>query len=99
MARVASSAASSKTVRDRVQTLESIKDIVSGGDSAVQMSSEVTAQSPEYQEKLLDELFRMPGKFIVNVPPTESLALKSDLQLPWAKLCLGNIVYNIHVDG
>ena len=105
MARVASSAASSKTVGDRVQTLEGIRDTVSGGESAIQISSEVTAQSPEYQVKLLDELFRMPGKFIVNVPPTESLALKSDLQLPWAKLqsilyirsCLGNIMCNIHV--
>ena len=59
-ARVPSSAATSKTVRDRVEALEGIRNTVSGCDSAVQLSSEVTAQSTEHREKLLDELFKMP---------------------------------------
>ena len=63
-----------------------MRETVSGGDSAIQLSREVSALTPEFRKKLVDNLFMMPGKFIIQVPPTESLALKSDLQLPWAKL-------------
>ena len=60
--------------------------MVSGGESIIQLSQEVAAQTSEQHDALLDELFKMPGKFIVHIPPAESLALKCDLQLPWAKL-------------
>ena len=60
--------------------------MVSGGESIIQLSQEVAAQTSEDHDALLDELFKIPGKFIVHIPPAESLALKCDLQLPWAKL-------------
>lgn len=81
-ARVTSTAASAKTLKNRTLRLGTMRETVSGGDSM----GEVAALTPEYRKQLLDEIFKIPGKFIINVPPTESLALKCDLQLPWAKL-------------
>ena len=52
----------------------------------VQLSREVTSITSEYRKHLLDEIFKQPGRFLIEIPPTQSLALKSDLQLPWAKL-------------
>ena len=84
-ARVTSAVASTRTLRDRTRRLGAMRETVSGGESMVQLSTEVSGLSPECRKKLLDELFST-GKFTIQIPPAESLALKCDLQLPWSKL-------------
>lgn len=84
--RVSSAAACSRTLRDRTKMIGRMRASVSGGESMVQLSREVTSITSEYRKHLLDEIFKQPGRFLIEIPPTESLALKSDLQLPWAKL-------------
>ena len=63
-----------------------MREVLSGRQSMAQLSQEVSSITPEARQRLLDNIFSSPGKFLVQVPPTESLALKSDLQLPWSKL-------------
>ena len=84
-ARVTSTVASNRTLRDRTQRLSDMREMVSGGSSAAQLSREMAVQTTEECNKLLDELFKRRGKLIIHIP-AESLALKSDLWLPWAKL-------------
>ena len=85
-ARVSSADASVRTLRDRTRALGGMRNLVSRGSSVVQLSQKIAAQTPEHRDALLNDLFKMPGKFIIQIPSAESLALKSDLQLPWAKL-------------
>ena len=84
--RIASSQASRRTVRERVKAVEELRGAVSGVDSALQLSREIEVHTKEDCERLLDELFKQPGKFKVQISPTASLALKSDLQIPWTKM-------------
>lgn len=84
--RVASGAACSRTLRDRTKTLGKMRESISARDSMAQLSREVTSLTSECRKQLLDEIFKQPGRFLIEVPPAESLALKSDLQLPWTKL-------------
>lgn len=84
--RVSSVAACSRTLRDRTKTLGRIRESISGRESMAQLSREVSALTSHDRKTLLDKLFKQPGKFVIEVPPAESLALKSDLQLPWTKL-------------
>ena len=64
----------------------SMREAISGRESMAQLSREITTITPEHRRQLLDEIFKQPGKFVVEVPPAETLALKADLQLPWSKL-------------
>ena len=53
----------------------------------VQLSDEVhTAHSRQERQQLIEELSRLPGNSKVVVSTSESLAFKTDLQLPWNKL-------------
>ena len=53
----------------------------------VQLSDEVhSAHSRQERQQLIEELSRLPGNSKVVVPTSESLAFKTDLQLPWNKL-------------
>lgn len=84
--RVASGAACSRTLRGRMKTLRKMRESISARDSMAQLSREVTSLTSEYRKQLLDEIFKLPGRFLIEVPPPESLALKSGLQLSWTKL-------------
>ena len=84
--RVPSSQACSKTVRERARRMGDVREVVSGGDVALQLSREIQGQTPDEHQKILDELLSLPGAFKIQVSPSESLALKSDLQIPWTKL-------------
>ena len=84
--RVSSAAACSKTLWDRTKTLGKMRESLSRRESMAQLSKEVASLATDRRKELLDEIFKQPGTFIIQVPPAESLALKSDLQLPWAKL-------------
>ena len=63
-----------------------MRGVVSGGDSALQLSREVGGQTADDRKKLLDELLKLPGNFKVQVSPSESLAFKCDLQILWTKM-------------
>ena len=80
-AQVASSEASRKTMHRRTQQLGSHRDLVSGGESTVQLRDEVRAMSKEDRRALL-----LDGGFSIDVPPEYGLAMKADLALPWTKL-------------
>ena len=84
--RVPSSQACSKTVRERARRMGDVREVGSGGDVALQLAREIQGQTPDEHQKILDELLSLPGAFKIQVSPSESLALKSDLQIPWTKL-------------
>ena len=84
--RVTSSQASTRTVRERARRIGGMWGVVSGGDSALQPSREAGGQTADDRKKLLDELLKLPGNFKAQVSLYESLALKSDLQIPWTKM-------------
>lgn len=79
--RVKSSDASSKTISQRTKTLNELRSSLSGGDSSVQLSSELCALSREEREAVLSDV-NLP----VTIPPNHALAMKADLALPWAKI-------------
>ena len=63
-----------------------VREVVSRGDTTLQLSREIRGQTAEEYKRILEELLALPGGFKVQVSPAESLALKSDLQIPWIKL-------------
>ena len=79
--RVPSSDASSKTLSRRSTQLGHLRKVISGGDVALQLQSEMKALSREEREEVLQSA-HLP----VVVPTNHALALKADLALPWAKL-------------
>ena len=79
--RVASSEASSRTLRRRSQQLDRVRDVVSGGSSTEQMQYEIAHLTKESREAILGE-----ASLPVKIPVDHGLAMKSDLQLPWNKM-------------
>ena len=79
--RVRSSEACRKTISNRSRTLSELRSHISGGDTSLQMRSEIRALSKEEREALLQEA----GLPIV-IPPNHALAMKADLSLPWSKM-------------
>ena len=84
--RVATASASNTTVRRRSRELVSHRKRVSGGDDMAQLSREVQLTAKEDRQSLIDEMMKLPGNFKVVLSPEESLAMKTDLQIPWRKL-------------
>lgn len=84
--RVSTANASNTTVRRRSKELSLHRKRVSGGDEMVQLSSEIQLSSKQERQLLIEEMMKLPGNFSVVVSPQESLAMKTDLQLPWRKL-------------
>lgn len=79
--RVRSSEASKTTVSRRTKTLAEVRSSISGGDSSVQLQSELRSLSKEEREEVLRE-----ANLPVVIPPDHALAIKADLALPWAKM-------------
>ena len=79
--RVKSSEASSKTVTYRNRALANLRSNISGGDSTVQLQSELHSLSKEEREGVLRE-----ANLPIAIPPEHALAMKADLALPWAKM-------------
>ena len=79
--RVKSSEASSKTLSHRTQTLATLRKSLSGGDTAVQLQSELRALSKEERAVVLKE-----AQLPIEIPPDYALAMKATLALPWAKM-------------
>ena len=53
----------------------------------VQLSNEVhTTHSRQERRQLIEELSRLPGNSMVVASTSESLAFKTDLQIPWNKM-------------
>ena len=77
--RVSSSAASSKTLRNRSHQLEQVT--VSGGSSSSQLQDQIAHLAKEDREALLNE-----DALPIAIPTDHSLAVKSDLQIPWNKM-------------
>ena len=82
--RVSSSETSAKTVRTRAQCLSVVRELVSAGDTDVQLRDEVQHCSPQERQRLMGALVKDGCK--VTIPPDEALAMKADLGLPWSKL-------------
>lgn len=76
-----SSEASFNTISHRTKTLAQLRDTISGGDTSLQLRSELRVLSKEEREEVLRGV-GLP----VRIPPAHALALKADLGLPWAKM-------------
>lgn len=76
-----SSEACTRTVSNRTKTLTHLRSSLSGGDSSVQLASEVKALTKEEREAVLQQA-HLP----IHIPPNHALAMKADLALPWAKM-------------
>ena len=76
-----SSEASYKTISHRTKTLTQLRNTISGGDSSVQLRSELRVLTKEEREALLQG-----AGLPIKIPPAHALAMKADLGLPWAKM-------------
>lgn len=75
------SEASSKTVTYRNRALANLRNNISGGDSTVQLQSELRSLNKEERERVLKE-----ANLPITIPPEHVLAMKADLALPWARM-------------
>lgn len=71
---------------DVVAEINSHHKHVSGGAEVAQLASEVQITAKHKRQSLLEEMVKFPGNYKVTVSPKESLAMKTDLQIPWNKL-------------
>lgn len=76
-----SSEASSATSKRRSKTLAEARKHISGGDSSVQMQSELKSLTQQEREEVLADA-HLP----IVLPVDHSLAMKADLVLTWGKL-------------
>lgn len=82
--RLSSTKATNKTVRARTAELSEHRNFASKGASSTQLQDEVKVTTTEERELLLEEL--QNGGFKVEVSTKQSLGMKADLNIPWAKL-------------
>ena len=68
-----------------MKTIGKMGKSISARDSIAHLPREVISLASECAKQLQYEI-EQPGRFLIEVPPAESLALKSDLQFPWTKL-------------
>ena len=59
---------------------------VAAGDSTTQLAHELHSTERRDREKLLDEIRKVEGDILINVPVQDSVAMKTDLNIPWNKL-------------
>ena len=64
--------------------MSTIRELVSAGDTDVQLQGELQHCSPQERQRLLGALAK--DGCTVIIPPDEALAMKADLGLPWSKL-------------
>jgi len=79
--RVSSSEASRRTVKRRVEVVDSVRESISGNDSTFQLAAEVNHLTREQREELLQQ-----AQLPLVIPPNHALALKANLSIPWGKL-------------
>ena len=84
MPRVGSESAGVKTLHNRSLSLATTREIVSGGDTDVQLREEVKALTTEERQSLLRDL--VEGGCRLAIPSGDSVAMKADLDIPWNKL-------------
>lgn len=81
--RVPTDKASKKTRHRRSMSLLAVREVVSGGSSSSQFMNEAKGASLAERQRLIEELQQGVR---VQIPASESLAMKADLTLPWRKL-------------
>ena len=81
--RVPSGKARPSTIRERSHCLNNLRQSLSAGDTAKQLTHELRTCNPDERRMALEEL---GGSFRVHIPAEMSLALKADLNIPWSKL-------------
>ena len=79
--RVGTAQASSKTVRNRTNEIQSWRSRVSRGEETHQLMDEMRALQQDEREELLS-VFTTP----TSLSAENMLALKADLMIPWNKL-------------
>lgn len=79
--RVTSGEASARTLKRRTENISKVRSITSGGDSVVQLASEVKTLTKAEREELILEV-----KLPILIPTDQALAMKADLGIPWTKL-------------
>ena len=79
--RVSTSDATQKTVHGRSKQLSQIREVISGGESHLQLQDEIHVLPKEERQRILRE-----GGFYLEIPPEQGLAMKAHLALPWHKL-------------
>ena len=79
--RVSSSEASARTVKRRIEVLDTVREIASGSDSSAQFAAELNYLSQDQREELLQQV-QLP----LVIPADHALAMKADLAIPWTKL-------------
>lgn len=82
--RVDSGAATRETIRVRTAEISKHRHLTSGGANIVQLREEVRTCSSAEREQILSELHS--GGFKVEVPVSQILGMKADLNIPWTKL-------------
>lgn len=65
--------------------MSQVRAHISGGDEAVQMKAKLKAPPKSERETILAD-----AQLPIVIPTDQSLAMKTDLALPWAKLRLIN---------
>ena len=71
-------------IRVRTADLSKHRHLTSGGAGIFQLSNEVRACSAAEREQILSELH--DGGFKVEVPVSQILGMKADLNIPWTKI-------------
>ena len=79
-----SGTAARETTRVRTAELSKHGHLTSGGADIFQLHNEVRACSPAEWEQILPELHS--GEFKVEIPVSQILGMKADLNIPWTKL-------------
>lgn len=85
-ARVPSGEAAPRTIRQRSQSLASVRQAITAGDTTTQQAHELIATQREDRDKLIEEIKNAGSTFLIQVPVRDSLAMKADLNMPWNQL-------------
>lgn len=70
-----------ETVRKRSNEIKAVREMLSMGDSKVQLGNEMKMLPKNERESLMKD-----AQFTVTIPPEEGLAMKATLNIPWHKL-------------
>ena len=74
-----------KTLQRRSQALSEHREYVSAGESSFQLQSEIAHLDVAKRQKLLTG-----AELPIIIPAEQTLAMKADLGIPWAKLRIVN---------
>ena len=74
-------AACSRTVKTRCSEMQTARSVISGGEPSALLESEVLTLNDKERQSLLEKA----GIANVSIGPTEVLAIKTGIILPWCK--------------